>query len=176
MDQTPTRFRRVNSTRTPLAPQFERCGMNCNWIMAVAISILLGACATPHVVQTTRMGDQHLTCNQLDLEMSEADRFRAEAQKEKAVTGTNVAAAIFFWPAIIGTYSNSNEAIAAADTRKTHLMSLYIQKNCSNQGSSGSRSTKDTEKRLENLKTMLQKGLISSGEYEERRKSILNSL
>ena len=45
------------------------------------------------------------------------------------MTGTNVAAVIFFWPAMIGTYSNANEAIAAADSRKIYLTSLSTQKN-----------------------------------------------
>lgn len=154
--------------------------MKSRFATAAALAVALSGCATPHVVQTTRMGDQNLTCNQLELEMSEAERFRAEAQKEKSMTGTNVAAAIFFWPAIIGTYSNSNEAIAAADNRKTHLMDVYIQKNCSGQTvaatlAPGRNSVKDAEERLANLKAMLGKGLISSQEYEDKRKAIVNS-
>ena len=47
--------------------------------------------------------------------MAEAERFKVDAQKEKGMTGTNVAAVIFFWPAMIGTYSNANEAISAAE-------------------------------------------------------------
>lgn len=155
--------------------------MNSRFATVIIFSIALAGCATPHVVQPTRIGDQNLTCNQLDLEMAEADRFRTEAQKEKGMTGTNVAAALFFWPAMIGTYSNSNEAIAAADARKTHLMSNYVQKNCSSQSAGPTPETartsfKAAEERLENLKAMLEKGLISSQEYEERRKTIVNSL
>lgn len=57
-------------------------------------------------------------------------RFRDEADKEKGMTGGNVARALLFWPAILGTFSNANEAIAAADTRKVHLANLMNQKNC----------------------------------------------
>jgi hypothetical protein len=100
----------------------------------VALSAaLLSACATPHVVQAVKTTDASLSCAQLDAEMQDADRFRADAQKEKGMTGTNVAAVLFFWPAMIGTYSNANEAIAAADTRKANLMGMYTQKKCAEQ-------------------------------------------
>lgn len=103
--------------------------------MLVATStLLIVGCATPHVVQSVKPTDESLSCNQLYSEMADAERFRAEAQKEKGVTGTNVAAAVFFWPAMIGTYSNANDAIAAADTRKAHLAGLYAQKKCNKNG------------------------------------------
>lgn len=91
---------------------------------------ILAGCATPYVVQPVKMSDASLSCKQIITEMAEADRFRSEAQKEKGVTGTNAAALVFFWPAMIGTYSNANEAIAAADSRKVNLMGLYKQKKC----------------------------------------------
>jgi len=46
------------------------------------------------------------------------------------VTGTNTAAAIFFPIGIIATYSNANEAIAAADARMSRLVDLMDKKNC----------------------------------------------
>ena len=44
--------------------------------------------------------------------------------------GINAAALVLFWPAMIGTYLNANEAIAAADACKVNLMGLYKQKKC----------------------------------------------
>lgn len=75
---------------------------------------------------------------QLEMEMSEADRFREAAEKEKGMTGQRnvVAAVLFFWPAMIGTYSNANQAMAAADTRKAHLMGIYLPKKCGAEGQS----------------------------------------
>lgn len=96
----------------------------------LAIGAFVTGCATPHVVQAVKTTDASMTCIQIAAETAEADRFRADAQKEKGVTGTNVAAAILFWPAMIGTYTNANEAIAAADTRKVHLANLSAQKKC----------------------------------------------
>ena len=76
------------------------------------------------------MSDASLSCNQITPEIADADGSRSDAQKEKGVTGTNAAALILFWPAMIGTYSNANEAIAAADARKVNLTGLYKQKKC----------------------------------------------
>jgi hypothetical protein len=82
--------------------------------------ILLAGCATPTVVQTVKPGDSGLSCAQLQNEFADA---------EKGVTGGNVAR-LLFWPAIVGTTMNANEAIAAADNRKVHLANLMNQNKC----------------------------------------------
>jgi hypothetical protein len=86
-------------------------------------------CATPAVVQSVKPGDQGLACAQLQNEFADAEKFKADATSEKGVTGGNIAR-LLFWPSIIGTYMNANEAIAAADNRKVHLANLMSQKNC----------------------------------------------
>jgi hypothetical protein len=91
---------------------------------------LLTACASPTVVQTVKPGDSGLTCPQLQNEFADAEQLRIDAEKEKTVTGGNVARALLFWPAILGTAANANEAIAAANTRKVHLVNQMNQKNC----------------------------------------------
>lgn len=154
----------------------------------IALSTLLYGCATPHVVESVKTTDTSLTCSQIETEMKETDRFRVDAQKEKGMTGTNVAAVLFFWPAMIGTYSNANEAIAAADTRKAHLMGLYKNKKCDELAATKSQDEKalaektplnsppPTEKKLQDLKDMLDKKLITQEEYDEKRKAILAQL
>jgi hypothetical protein len=97
------------------------------WYLALVLA--LGGCASPTVVQSVKPGDTGLSCAQLQNEFSDADRFKKEAEGEKGVTGGNTAR-LLFWPAIIGTYMNANEAIAAADNRKVHLTNLLNQKNC----------------------------------------------
>ena len=96
----------------------------------LAVVALLTACATPHVVETRKTGDADLSCDQIKNEIAEADRFEQAARKERTVTGTNVAAAIFFWPALLGTYSNTEEAINAAKTRRENLHKLGESKRC----------------------------------------------
>jgi hypothetical protein len=99
-------------------------------LAAIPFAFVLAACATPTVVQSVKPGDSGLSCAQLQNEYSDAQRFRDEADREKGMTGGNVARALLFWPAILGSFSNANEAIASADVRKVHLANLMNQKNC----------------------------------------------
>ena len=101
------------------------------WIAVAGVAATVTACASPEVVDTKQMGDNKLSCMQLVSEIHEATEFERKAQKEKGVTGTNVAAAVIFWPAIIGTYHNANEAIDAAKERKEYLVKLSTEKGCS---------------------------------------------
>lgn len=144
-------------------------------------SLLLGACATPTVVQSVKPGDVGLSCAQLQNEYSDAERFRAEADAEKSVTGGNVARALLFWPAILGTAANANEAMAAADARKVHLANLLNQKNCAIPATgsavaaltTNSTGAQSKETRLSELKRLFDSGLISQDIYSERQRAIL---
>ena len=151
------------------------------WAAAATLTIVgsLTGCATPHVVQAVKMTDTAMTCAQIASESSDADRFRTAAQKEKGMTGTNVAAVIFFWPAMIGTYSNANEAIAAADARQVHLSNLATQKKCGDvalQADLLSTKAGKTEKDLTELKAMLDKGLITKDEHDAKRLKIISAM
>ena len=108
--------------------------------------------------------------------MAEAERFKVDAQKEKGMTGTNVAAVIFFWPAMIGTYSNANEAISAADLRRSNLMGMYSQKKCQDVNlSTTSAPAGALEQKLGEIRSMLDKKLITQAEYDDQRKKALAS-
>jgi hypothetical protein len=104
--------------------------LNKTTILALSSVFLLSACATPHVVEKKKLSDAKLSCGQITAEIEEADRFEKDARGERKVTGTNVAAAVFFWPALLATYSNTEEAIDAAKDRKQYLISLYEKKKC----------------------------------------------
>lgn len=99
-------------------------------LVASASLVLLSGCATPTVVQSKQISDNQLSCAQLKTQISEAKEFEEKARKERRVTGKNVAAAVLFWPALLGTYSNTEEAINAAKDRQDHLISIYNAKNC----------------------------------------------
>ncbi|MDO4440680.1 MAG: hypothetical protein Q4B81_00680 [Moraxella sp.] len=101
-------------------------------IMAVVgITAILSACATPHVVETTKINDHQLSCSQLKSEIAAAKKFEQEARDERKVTGKNVAAALFFIPALFATYANTEEAIDAAKERQAKLTDIYNKKQCS---------------------------------------------
>lgn len=100
------------------------------YTLATLALVLLAACATPTVTQVVKPGDSGLSCAQMQNEYSDVQRLKKEADAEKSVTGGNVVRALFFWPAIIGTAMNANEAIAAADNRSVHLSNLLTQAKC----------------------------------------------
>ena len=93
-------------------------------------AVLLAGCATPHVVDEQQVADDKMTCSELDQAIAEARDFEEKARDEKGVTGTNVVAGIFFPLAIVGTYSNANEAIEAAEDRQEHLQDMKKEKGC----------------------------------------------
>ena len=99
--------------------------------------LLLAGCSRPTVVDVLMPGDEELNCGQLKNAYAEAERFKEEAKGEKGVTRGNTARALLFWPAIVGTYMNSNEAIQAADSRKVHLINIMRDKDCSGLDSLG---------------------------------------
>jgi hypothetical protein len=71
-----------------------------------------------------------MDCKQLQAAYADAQEFEAKARKDRGVTGTNVAAAVLFWPALLGTYANTEEAINASKDRQKALEKLAAEKNC----------------------------------------------
>lgn len=158
-------------------------------MIGLSTALLLSACATPTVVQSVKPGDSGLTCAQLQNEYADAERFRTEADKEKSVTGGNVVRALLFWPAILGTAANANEAIAAADSRKVHLANQMSQKNCgipaggmqvaenknpdAVQPATAAPQSKDLK--FAELKRLYDGNLITKEVYTERQKALLDA-
>lgn len=163
--------------------------MNSNCISKIVAlsSAFLCACASPTVVQSVKPGDSGLSCSQLQNEYADAENLKKEAGDVKGVTGGNVAR-LLFWPSIIGTYMNANEAIAAADNRKVHLLNQMNLKNCAipvtqqspdNKVSDSTQPTATTsqpiEVKLTELKRLYDANLITKEVYEDRQKAILKS-
>jgi hypothetical protein len=98
-------------------------------LIAFSLTFISG-CSTPKVVETTKLSDRDLSCESLKDEYKQAEKAKKDAEDVKGVTGTNTLAALFWIPGIIATYSNANEAIAAADTRMVRLTDLMDKKNC----------------------------------------------
>lgn len=99
-------------------------------LAATVLAAFLGGCASPTVVDSKQTNDRLMSCDALKTAYAEAKDFESKARKERGVTGTNVAAAIFFWPAMLGTYKNTEDAIDAAKERQKHLESIAAEKKC----------------------------------------------
>lgn len=104
--------------------------MKIIYALAISAAIGLSGCASPDVVEKSKLSDSSLSCAQITYEINECDRARREATKEKGLTGTNVAAVVFFWPGLIATHMNVNDAVKALDERKAHLVKLFDEKRC----------------------------------------------
>lgn len=100
-----------------------------NLLMIILVAFLVG-CASPPVVATKQIGDSSLNCTDLKKAYQEATEFEESARRERRVTGTNIAAAVFFWPALIATYSNTEDAINAARDRQKNLTKIADDKKC----------------------------------------------
>ena len=147
--------------------------------------VFLNSCAKPTVVDSIMPGDEELNCGQLKNSVAEAQRFIKDAESVKGGTGDNWARGLFFWPAIIQSYSNANEAIAAANTRKVHLFNIMRKKNCNNVGSlvvettafggeDSKRSEESLSNELQNLSELYKSGVLSEEEFKQAKKKILN--
>lgn len=99
-------------------------------VYTLLLAGVLTGCASPKVVSVRQPGDANMSCSQLKSAFEEAEEFERLARKERTVTGTNVAAAVFFWPALVATYSNTSDAIDAAKERQRYLMKLADEKKC----------------------------------------------
>jgi len=99
----------------------------CLLIVSLIIINFLG-CAHPTVVEPIQDGDYDMDCVELTLAIGEARNFKRKAQSKKGFTGGNVTRGILLWPTILGTYSNVNEAVHAADNRITHLDHIKQEK------------------------------------------------
>ena len=113
-------------TRT-LMPTLTR---NLTRALTLCAIAALAACAKPTVTDVAMPGDETATCSQLKNEYTMARGLIADAEAEKGVTGDNVARLVLFWPAIIGTQMNANEAIDAANARQVHLLNIMRGKQC----------------------------------------------
>lgn len=95
-----------------------------------ALALLVSGCVSPEVVQTKSVADSDLSCADIKLQLTQLEEIRSEAQKGKTVSGKNVAAAIIFWPAVIGNYSNAQQALEAANKRNDVLVGIAQKKRC----------------------------------------------
>mgnify|MGYP000415651616 CR=1 FL=1 len=148
--------------------------------------ILLGSCAKPTVVTVVMPGDEGLSCSQLKNEVSETQRFKREAEDVKGGTGGNITRGIFFWPAIIQSYSNANEAIAAANSRKVHLFNIMNDRKCKGVGELVVQTTtilqEETKSSEENLAQELRglaelhkSGILTDEEFSKAKSKILGN-
>jgi len=63
-------------------------------------------------------------------EIRKLDAAKADIESKKGVTGTNVAAALFWLPGLAYTYYDAGEATRLIADRRSALTSIFNGKNC----------------------------------------------
>lgn len=94
------------------------------------LTFTVSACVSPDVVLTNTIEDDNLSCDQIKLQLQQLEQIRTEAAKGQTMSGENVAAALLFWPAVIGNYANAKQALEAAEKRNDVLIDLAERKRC----------------------------------------------
>lgn len=101
--------------------------------LTLALSLLvlaLAGCATTEKVQPIQLGDNDLSCRQIQAEMKKLDDSQAQVDSKKGVNGTNVAAAVAWLPGLAYTYYDASKATDAIDARRSHLIEKFESKGC----------------------------------------------
>jgi precorrin-4 methylase len=101
-------------------------------IVTIAAASLLTGCATSQKIQVVQPGDPDLSCSAIKEEIAKLDSAQADIDSKKGVTGTNVAAALFWMPGLIYTYYDAGEAQRLIRDRKNMLTTIFNNKKCSN--------------------------------------------
>lgn len=98
-------------------------------VSAVVLSTV--GCVSSPKVEKVKLGDNELSCKELVTQIEEADSFKKTGEGNKSVNKDNVIAGVFFFPALVSTYLDANDAIKAAEDRKANLTQIYNEKKCS---------------------------------------------
>lgn len=99
-------------------------------VIIIALSLSLFGCATTPSVQPVNPMDRHLSCDQLKVEIDNINVVIKNARADKSANGANVASALFFWPAAIGTNYQASGTLKDAYYRRDHLSALMMDKKC----------------------------------------------
>ena len=100
--------------------------------IGVTASYFLFGCATSEKVQVVKPGDPNLSCTSVKDELAKLDKAQADIDGKKGMTGTNVAAALFFLPGLAYTYYDAGEAQRLISDRRNALTTIYNNKKCTN--------------------------------------------
>ena len=143
--------------------------------------ILLNSCAKPTVVNVALPKDNELNCEKLEDALADAQEFRNKAYRATGATVDNQLRGLLFWPALMMTYANAQEAIIAASERSVHLINIMQKKNCKNldsillevQTTFRVQTLKDLNEAYKSLNELYKSGALTEREFITQKKKIL---
>ncbi len=147
--------------------------------LSLSLLFLLFSCATPKVVDVKDPFDEKKNCDELEISVAEAQKFKRDALFEKENTGGNMARFILFWPAMATSYHNADKAIRAANDRTYHLLKIMKEKSCNNIDIVNSEilrgSTETVAGQLNLLREMYKTGDLTQEEFSKAKRKVLES-
>lgn len=96
----------------------------------VAFAFFNSGCATSQKVEVAKVGDHRMTCSQLEEEYNKLQTIKADVEKNKSWTGTNIAALVFFFPGLVFTHVDARKAEDLLRERETRISELADKKGC----------------------------------------------
>jgi hypothetical protein len=104
-----------------------------NVFTLLALTFIITSCnERAFVIEPLKAGDKSLSCNDILLEINEADFHRKQAVEKKALGIESIVMPLGY----IDTYMSADEAISAAEARMNYLNNIYNIKNCTRQNMS----------------------------------------
>jgi hypothetical protein len=103
-----------------------------NILSTVAVAMMITACSgtkSTTVVELTKY-DKHMSCSELQMEITEATFLREKAQRNRGLNFKNIVMPLSY----PSTYMSADEAIDAATNRVDYLSRLHEIKGCAAQG------------------------------------------
>ena len=102
------------------------------YVFASTIAVALSACVPSHTVSTKNIGDEQLKCDDIATRIAEIKGATKLVKSKQGASGENVAAALFFWPALIFNSQTNSSSIDSLLRREEVLIGLYQSNSCSN--------------------------------------------
>ncbi len=117
-----------------------------------AASITMTGCVSTSIVSANQVSDKDLTCDSIGTRLGEVKAAKQFAQSKKGASGENVAAVLFFWPALLVNNSNTTQMINSMSNRESTLTKLYQDKNCKTD--IPNYSTNEIQEKIKNKNTL----------------------
>jgi hypothetical protein len=142
--------------------------------------LLLSSCASPTKLDVVLPNDTELNCSQLLEAFVETREFkkRAESYRDPG-TGGNMTRTMLFWPALVKSMHNADEAMRAADHRAFHLLKIMRNKKCVETKELTAQMTKKSRPvyysmEIKRLYKQYRRGIITEEEFILAKKKVLS--
>lgn len=147
-------------------------------ICAVSAVILTGCAgsANHEVLSANQLGDEQLSCSQIDADIVRAQVVIDGVNKDKDdLNGADVIDGLLWFPFnLIAKSGNYTNAVDAADSRIGKLQAIKQQKNCAQMSDNQKTVAADEiTKKLVELSTLHKSGQLDDAEYRAAKRQVL---